>query len=481
MKKDDISRLLQRYLNAKEGGKEPYFDADEIDDLLESFEESDDYTYYDEVLELGLKFHPNNTALLIKECKQYVYNNNFEDALKLIDSIAETNNEDLDLLRIECYCYTNKHNKAIEFVQKLITDSCEYQESIFECIIPILNDLDLFKESREFIDLALKMFPENFTIKNELCLLLEAEGKFQEAIKICNELIDKNPYSCDYWFTLGRLYSMLPDYDKAIEAFDFALTCDDSDIELKILRAYCLYMNENYEKAIEAYSEVIDNDDYYWIKPHLAECYIKLERFKEGYDILKQLLSKKEVKKEPTAYVNFIRCCLEIEREKEASTTLKKAMKLFPDNVRILSLLALTYLENGQEDQALNITDYLFNALDSAEGDTNEECSSLLRAGQYLYLKGDIEKALQYYHKIMQKNPETPYIHIHIAMAYLGMGDIQKFQEHYKQTSPQEMLNFLKNSGISLDKIDLNNPFINHHIPPEDLAKEFLKNKDNSN
>ena len=50
MKKKDISRLLQRYLTGHQEGKDAYFDADEIDELLDSFEESDDYTYYDEVL-----------------------------------------------------------------------------------------------------------------------------------------------------------------------------------------------------------------------------------------------------------------------------------------------------------------------------------------------------------------------------------------------------------------------------------------------
>ena len=58
MKKDDISRLLQHYLSAKEEGKEPYFDADQIDEMLDSFEDSNDYTYFDEVLALGLKLHP---------------------------------------------------------------------------------------------------------------------------------------------------------------------------------------------------------------------------------------------------------------------------------------------------------------------------------------------------------------------------------------------------------------------------------------
>ena len=89
MKKDDISRLLQRYLSAREMGKEPYFDADEVDELLGSFEESDNYDYFDEVLALGLKLHPGNTDLQIRQCKLFVYNEDYNSALALIDSIAE--------------------------------------------------------------------------------------------------------------------------------------------------------------------------------------------------------------------------------------------------------------------------------------------------------------------------------------------------------------------------------------------------------
>ena len=103
MKKKDISRLLQRYLTGHQEGKDAYFDADEIDELLDSFEESDDYTYYDEVLALGLRLHPGNPDLQIRQCKSYVYNEDYDSALALIESIAETDNQDLDMLRLECY------------------------------------------------------------------------------------------------------------------------------------------------------------------------------------------------------------------------------------------------------------------------------------------------------------------------------------------------------------------------------------------
>ena len=100
MKKDDISRLLQHYLSAKEEGKEPYFDADQIDEMLDSFEDSNDYTYFNEVLALGLKLHPGNSALQIKKGRQFAYNEDYESALALLENIAETDNQDLDMLKM---------------------------------------------------------------------------------------------------------------------------------------------------------------------------------------------------------------------------------------------------------------------------------------------------------------------------------------------------------------------------------------------
>ena len=53
MKKTISHACYNIYLSAKEEGKEPYFDADQIDEMLDSFEDSNDYTYFDEVLASG--------------------------------------------------------------------------------------------------------------------------------------------------------------------------------------------------------------------------------------------------------------------------------------------------------------------------------------------------------------------------------------------------------------------------------------------
>lgn len=487
MKKEDISRLLQRYLSARELGKEPYFDADELSDLLDSFEESDDYQYFGEVLALGLKLHPGNIDLQIRQCRFYVYNEEYDSALALVDSIADTDNQDLDLLRLECYCMLGQFDKIVENTEQLIENDCDYLETVFEYIVPLLNDMDMVNEAHKYIKRGIDLFPDNLLLKDELCYTLEIEGDFDGAIKICNELIDKDPYSFENWFTLGRLYSFNAEFDKAIEAFDFALTCDDSDPELKILKAYCHYMNENYEKALEVYLDIINSTDEKdkkqvlianRISPLMAECYIKLEDFEGAYNILKDIIEKTHTH-EPATYINYIRCCTETERDREASNTLMKAVKLFPTDVRILSLLALTYVENGDDELALETTERLFEVLDNEKEHAPEDYDSLLHAAQYLYMKGETEKAIKYYKKILEVRPKTPYIHLHIAMAYLDLGDPLNFGRHLSQTSHQELIKYMEEAGMNFKNIEKH--LFSKHIPPEDLAKEFLNNKDNNN
>lgn len=484
MKEEDISRLLQRYLSAREIGKEPYFDADELDELLGSFEESNDYKYYEELLNLGLKLHPGNTELQIRQCKFYVYNDDYESALALIDAIAEKDNQDLDMLRLECYCMIDRYDQLIEYTERLIYDNCDHLEAVFEYIAPLLGDMEMHDEALDFISRGVDLFPKNMTLKNELCYNKELKGDIDGAISVCNSLIDKNPYSHDYWFALGRLYSMKAEYDKAIEAFDFALTCDDSDPELKILKAYCHYMNENYEKALEVYLD-IDMDTTTNgvltenIKPLMGECYTKMGNFEGAYVILKDFIEHDTSANEPAAYINFVQCCAHTNRLREGSKALEKAVELFPSNVRVLSILALTYLQNGEDKLAIETTERLFDVLEKVDQHHPDEYESIFHAGQRLYMNGDFDKALKYYNKVYALNPEYPFIHLHLAMANLATGDMKRFSEHFRQTSPKQLIEYLENSGIDFSEVE--KQFLGKHIPPEDLTKEFLNNKDNNN
>ena len=244
-------------------------------------------------------------------------------------------------------------------------------------------------------------------------------------------------------------------------------------------------MKESYEKAIEEYQEIEGDEEVMRrISPLMAECYMKLEQYEKAYQLLSTIINDPDMEDGPTNYINYIRCCTETERDNEASIMLFKAAQLYPNNVRLLSLLALCLLDSGKKEEAIAITNKIFKIIDkkSINPETQEECNSLLHAGQYLLSKGDVDKAISYYKKVLQINPKTPMIHIHLAMAYLDNRDMENFMEHIGQISGDDLLYLLRKVGPEVfADFTIDSDKEKKHIQPEDLVKEFLKNKDNSN
>ena len=161
-----------------------------------------------------------------------------------------------------------------------------------------------------------------------------------------------------------------------------------------------------------------------------------------------------------------------------------KAAQLYPNNVRLLSLLALCLLDSGKKEEAIAITNKIFKIIDnnSINPGTQEECNSLIHAGEYLLSKGEVDKAISYYKKVLQINPKTPLIHIHLAMAYLHNQDLEKFADHVSQIPEDDLFRLIRKFGSDMfADFTIDSDKEKKHIQPEDLVKEFLKNKDNSN
>jgi tetratricopeptide (TPR) repeat protein len=183
------------------------------------------------------------------------------------------------------------------------------------------------------------MFPDNPTLKSELCFNLELQGKAKEALTLCRELINEDPYAVEVWYMQGRLYALCADFEKAVDSLDFALTCirknEELEYEIKLMKAYCLYKNESYRKAISTYEELVSYDELARseVEPFLAECYMSLGDFEKAYDILKHTIGYEDLEDEISVFGNFIYCCIETERRKEAIDILGEVLKRFPTGI----------------------------------------------------------------------------------------------------------------------------------------------------
>lgn len=490
---NETSHLIQRYKDALKEGREPYFDIDELDDLLVDLEADEEYTSFAEFVKLGRKLHPDDIGLQIQEGRSAIFLEDYEKALTLINAIKGADEGELDILRAECYCRLGQFDKVLKHTKELIKEKCDYLEEFFETVAHILVELEMDDEALEFIKRGLKLFPNNYTLEEERYLLMEEFLEPDEAIKLYNKQLDEDPYNAEHWFTVGQLYADKGDFTKAIEALNFASACNDSnpDEDIEILRGHYLFLNGSYEKAIEVYKNVCTTlgraEDDAEICSALAKCYIGLDDYEEAYKYLKKVVGGGRESDNPIDYINFIHCAMETEHEKEVPEVLDLVNKKFPQNIHILSTLASTYRNIGREKDSKDAADRLLKISDKSKHASEEEAHNLFSTGEFFYMIGDTDEALRFFNAVYKLKPDYPFIHIHLALVYLLKGDMRHFEEHYNENSIKDFRECMAERGFDADKLQqmmdeaAAETRRRHLSLPDELIDGFLQNEGSKN
>ncbi|MDR0699938.1 MAG: multidrug transporter [Tannerella sp.] len=368
---ENLSSLLERFFESKKNNTKQYFDVDEIVSLIDYFLDKDDMSNLKMVVELGHELHPDDIDFKISLCKTLITIEDFGSAIKMIDNIGGLRNKNIDLMRIECYCELDRFDEILDLIDELTDEDSPYLEDAIVLTACKMNDMENnnHNETYNLIKHALTMFPDNPVLKSELCYNLELQGKTKEALSICHELINEDPYSAETWYMQGRLYSLCADFERSVDSLDFALTCINEnedpvlEYEIKLMKAYCLYKNESYNKAIVVYEELISCSEFVdsEVNPFLAECYMNIEEYEKAYQILKSMIGRKDLEDEVTLYGNFIYCCIETERRKEAVDILSDTLKLFPGS--ILEYLSTLNMTREQLMDSYNEKNYIIGNL----------------------------------------------------------------------------------------------------------------------
>ena len=121
------------------------------------------------------------------------------------------------------------------------------------------NDVDMHDKAILMLEAALKIDNSDAELLIDLSYAYEMLNNFQKSIETNNLILDIDPYSFEGWVNLGKLHSMLKEYDKAIDAFDFALTIHEDEVSVLKMKALTLYLNDNVEEAIRIFRECLKN------------------------------------------------------------------------------------------------------------------------------------------------------------------------------------------------------------------------------
>ena len=206
--------ILQRYLEMENSGIGIYFDADEIMELLDYFEDVEDFDHFTKVVEIGQKLHPHNIDIKIQICKGYIFDRSFEKALALIDQIGDTGDLDLKVMKCECFCALDRYEELLLCLETIQTEHDDKAlQDTYEYVAHILREQYESKNAYDFVQRGLALFPNSVILKEELCFHLDMHYEMDKAIVVCRELIDSDPYNVDYWYILGRIYAITEVYE----------------------------------------------------------------------------------------------------------------------------------------------------------------------------------------------------------------------------------------------------------------------------
>lgn len=432
----DITSLVEKYEHTRVLGKKMYFDADEFAVLADYYNSGGDNEEAELLIEEGLKMHPGSPDLMLMKSKMLVYAEKYEEALEYTRLISSEGDLDLPLLKIESLLHlsrTDEANHLIDRTMELDLNADDYYFFITE-VGYLLNDVDQFDKAIALLEESMKTNEANTDVIVDLAYAYEMKGDYALAIEFNNRLLDIDPYSYDAWVNIGKLYSMNEEHEKAVDAFDFALTIHEDDVSVLKMKALSLYLNDNAEQAIKIFEECLQrspNDET--VYDSLLEAYASMEL----HDEMMKLIDRKEalfgsqgilIKR---AFVHVHK--EDYERANELFAQIPDSDKQTLDFYMLDAELAF-----NEEDYPRAEAAYMKAALIS-EG--NEDI--LDRLANISVAQEKFEQAAEYLEELLQIEPDYPTAKSRLAFIRFEIGSKEPFDEIMDQFSDDELRSLL--------------------------------------
>jgi len=240
--------------------------------------------------------------------------------LRILEKAAMFDAMDVNLyiLKTDAYLALDQQEKAVAVLEEAIAlfEGEEKIELLFE-LADVYDDYEEFDKVFDCLQLILQSDPTNEEALYKICFWTDFTGRNEESIRLHLSIIDEYPYSELAWFNLGAAYQGIKLFEKAIDAYQYALAID--------------------EKFDYAYRNI-------------GDAYIRLRKFKEAIEALEKVLELS--KPEEVIYEAIGHCYDRLHNYAQARFHYRKASHLAPDDSKLLYKIACTYFNEQQWNSA---------------------------------------------------------------------------------------------------------------------------------
>ena len=215
-------------------------------------------------------------------------------------------------------------------------------------------------------------------------------GNINKAEELFLQCIENDPNDAASFFELSKIYFSKHNYDEAMQSAEKAFEISPKNVWYQLYLASLYKKNNEFLKAAEIYSNLIisdpENIDNY---QNLAFSYIFAEKYTQAIETYNTIEDKIGISEEVS--IQKQKLYLLLNKPKKAVIEIEKLCNSYPAESRYYEILAELCISNNLPD-----------------------------------------KALKSYKKILEIDPDNPYIHISLSDYYRKNGDKEKSYEELK-------------------------------------------------
>ncbi|SFE95513.1 Tetratricopeptide repeat-containing protein [Chitinophaga sp. CF118] len=318
---EELRDLLQQFENLKSGQSHSFLDEDSFELIIDYYDEHDELPNAMHAAELAIEQFPYSSSLLLKKANLLIESKKYQDAMELLEKAAILDSTDINLyiLQADVFLAMNQHTKAAALLEEQIAifDGEDKTELLLE-LADVYDDCEEFDKVFDCLKLTLEHDPNNEEALHKICFWTEFTGRNEESIRLHTTIIDEHPYNQLAWFNLATAYQGLKLYEKAIDAYQYAIVID--------------------EKFDYAYR-------------NMGDAYIRLRKYAEAIEVLKKHL---EIAKPEDVIYEAIGHCYERQRKyTQARYYYRKASHLSPGDDKLYYKIGVAYMTESNWENAI--------------------------------------------------------------------------------------------------------------------------------
>jgi tetratricopeptide (TPR) repeat protein len=365
--KEELRELLKHYENLRNGRNSMFLEEESFEKIIDYFDDLEDFSKALEASEISLEYFPFSSSLLLRKADLLISSRKYYEALEILDraELFDANDINLYILKTDAYLALDKQEKAVEILEDAITryEGEEKIELLFE-LADVYDDYEEFDKVFDCLKLVLEEDPTSEEALYKICFWTDFTGRNEESIRLHLSIIDEHPYSELAWFNLAAAYQGLKLYEKAIDAYQYALVID--------------------EKFDYAYRNI-------------GDAYIRLRKYKEAIEALEKVLELS--KPEEVIYEAIGHCYDRMKNFAQARFNYRKASHLNPDDSKLYYKIACTYYNEDQLVPAVK-------QLEAALKIHRHQPEYNLLMGECKLELGQVKEAIQYFSTIVRVKPK---------------------------------------------------------------------------